>query len=83
MNVTPKATRFSRPRFLLLVLLGAYPLITALLYLVVPVTAGWSIWQRTLVVAPLMVAAMVYGVIPLVQRRFQRFLNPLVEGNAQ
>lgn len=83
MNATQKAPRFSRPRFLLLVLLGAYPLITALLYLVIPLTAGWSIWQRTVVVAPLMVAAMVYGVIPQVQRRFHRFLNPLVEGNAR
>lgn len=83
MEGTQKATRFSRPRFVLLVLLGAYPLITALLYLVIPITVGWPIWQRTVVVAPLMVAAMVYGVIPQVQRRFHRFLNPLVEGSAR
>ena len=69
-------TRFSRPRFALLVLLGAYPTITAILYAVVPLTAGWSIWQRTLVVAPAMVAAMVWGVIPVVQQRFRGFLNP-------
>lgn len=69
-------TRFSRPRFALLVLLGAYPTITAILYAVVPLTSGWSIWQRTLVVAPAMVAAMVWGVIPVVQQRFRSFLNP-------
>lgn len=70
-------TRFSRIRFGLLVLVGAYPVITALLYLVLPLTGGWATWQRTLLVAPLMVAAMVWGVIPLVQRRFQAFLNPV------
>jgi antibiotic biosynthesis monooxygenase (ABM) superfamily enzyme len=69
-------TRFSRPRFALLVLLGAYPTITAILYAVVPLTSGWAIWQRTLVVAPAMVAAMVWGVIPVVQQRFRSFLNP-------
>ncbi len=67
--------RFSRVRFAGLVLVGAYPLITALLYLVLPLTGGWALWQRTLLVAPLMVAAMVWGVIPTVQRRFDGFIN--------
>lgn len=67
--------RFSRTRFASLVLVGAYPLITALLYLVLPLTGGWALWQRTLLVAPLMVAAMVWGVIPTVQRRFHAFIN--------
>lgn len=71
-------TRFSRPRFALLVLAGAYPVITAILYLVIPMTGGWAIWQRTLLVAPLMVAAMVWVVIPTVQHRFRRFINPAV-----
>ena len=76
MTHTNSPTRFSRPRFALLVLLGAYPTITAILYAVVPLTSGWAIWQRTLVVAPAMVAAMVWGVIPVVQQRFRTFLNP-------
>lgn len=67
--------QFSRVRFAALVLVGAYPLITALLYLVLPLTGGWALWQRTLLVAPLMVAAMVWGVIPTVQRRFHGFIN--------
>lgn len=70
------ATRFSRPRFALLVLVGVYPLITALLYVVVPLTEGWEIWQRTLVLAPVMVAVMIWGLIPQVQLRFRTFLNP-------
>lgn len=78
MTHTHSATRFSRPRFALLVLLGAYPTITAILYAVVPFTTGWLIWQRTLLVAPLMVGAMVWGVIPVVQQRFRSFINPQV-----
>jgi antibiotic biosynthesis monooxygenase (ABM) superfamily enzyme len=68
--------RFSRPRFALLVLAGVYPLITALLYLVLPLLDGWSIWQETLVIAPIMVTIMVWGLIPAVQRVFSGFLNP-------
>lgn len=71
-------TRFSRPRFALLVLLGVYPLITALLYLIFPLTDGWLIWQRTLVIAPLMVMIMIYGLIPGVQKAFRGFINPTI-----
>ena len=75
---THTPTRFSRPRFALLVLLGAYPVITAILYFVLPLTGDWSIWQRTVLVAPMMVGAMVWGVIPAVQQRFRSFINPAV-----
>ena len=70
------APQFSRPRFALLILAGVYPLITALLYIVLPLTDGWTIWQRTLVIAPLMVVLMMWGLIPLIQRHFRGFLNP-------
>jgi EmrB/QacA subfamily drug resistance transporter len=72
-------TRFSRPRFALLVLLGAYPVITALLYLLFPLTGGWTLWQRTLLIAPMMVAGMIWGVIPAVQTLFRGFINPVIE----
>lgn len=72
------ATRFSRLRFALLVLLGVYPLITAILYVVFPLTQEWQIWQRTLVIAPPMVSIMIWGLIPGVQRMFRGFLNPTV-----
>lgn len=65
--------RFSRPRFALLVLAGVYPLITGLLYVILPLLAGWPIWQETLVIAPIMV----WGLIPAVQRVFRGFLNPV------
>ena len=69
-------TRFSRARFALLVLLGVYPLITMLLYVILPLTETWPIWQRTLVIAPIMVSIMVGGLIPGVQRFFRGFINP-------
>ncbi|AMS40718.1 MULTISPECIES: hypothetical protein [Aminobacter] len=76
--MTASQTRFSRPRFALMVLLGVYPLITALLYIIMPLTDGWTIWQRTLLIAPLMVSVMIWGLIPAVQRVFRGFLNPVV-----
>lgn len=72
-----RPARFSRPRFALLVLLGVYPLITLLLYLVLPLTDGWPIWQRTLLIAPIMVTIMVWGLIPGVQNLFRSFINPV------
>lgn len=76
--MTASQTRFSRSRFALMVLLGVYPLITGLLYLVLPLTEGWSIWQRTLVLAPVMVVLMIWGLIPSVHRVFRGFINPSV-----
>jgi antibiotic biosynthesis monooxygenase (ABM) superfamily enzyme len=71
----PPRIVFSRVRFAGLVGLGVYPLITALLYIIFPLTEGWDTWQRTLVIVPLMVTAMVWGLIPGVHRLFGRFIN--------
>lgn len=75
-TATQAASRFSRPRFAFLVALGVYPLITGLLYLIFPLTDGWLLWQRTLLIVPIMVTAMVWGLIPGVQKHFRGFLNP-------
>ncbi|RYE06728.1 MAG: hypothetical protein EOP22_20260 [Hyphomicrobiales bacterium] len=78
--MTTKAIPATRPaapnrfRFTLLVLLGVYPLITGLSYAVGPFTAGWDIWQRTLIVTPIMAPLMVYGLIPFIQTRFRGWL---------
>ncbi len=61
-------------RMALLVLVAVYPVITAIIYLVAPFTEGWPVWERNFVVAPLMVVAMVYFIIPGIQSRFGRFI---------
>lgn len=77
--MTTATTRFSKPRFALLVLIGTYPLITAVLYVLFPLTVGWAVWQRTLIVAPLMVSVMIWGLIPTVQKVFRGFINPVID----
>lgn len=66
----------SRPRFALLVLIGVYPIITAVTYLVEPLTAGWPVWVRTLLITPIMVGAIIYGLIPAIHARCGGFLRP-------
>ena len=64
----------ARTRMALLVLVAVYPVITAIVYLVGPFTQDWPVWERNFVVAPLMVIAMVYVIIPTIQTRFGRFI---------
>lgn len=64
----------ARTRMALLVLVAVYPVITAIIYLVAPLTEGWPVWERNFVVAPLMVIAMVYFIIPTIQTRLGRFI---------
>lgn len=64
----------SKMRFTCLVLIGVYPLITVLSYLIAPFTTDWAIWQRTAVLSPLMVVAMIHGLIPIIQTCCTRFI---------
>jgi antibiotic biosynthesis monooxygenase (ABM) superfamily enzyme len=64
----------ARTRMALLVVVAVYPVITAIVYLVGPFTPDWPMWARNLVVAPLMVIAMIYAIIPAIQARFGRFI---------
>jgi antibiotic biosynthesis monooxygenase (ABM) superfamily enzyme len=64
----------NRLRFSLLVLIGVYPLVTGISYAIAPFTAGWEIWQRGLLLTPIMVPAMVYGLIPFINARFRGWL---------
>lgn len=58
-------------------LLAVYPLITVLLYVVLPLTEGWAIWERTLIIAPIMVVSIVYVVVPQVQKHLGWFIARL------
>lgn len=67
-------TLAARTRLASLVLLAVYPLVTVLIYIIEPLTDGWQLWQRTMVLAPLMVISLVYVVIPAIHARFGRFI---------
>lgn len=65
----------SRLRFALLIFCFVYPLVTVSLYGVVVVTPDWALWQRSLVLVPIIVVAMVYVIIPLIQRYLGRWIT--------
>jgi len=60
----------SRVRLAMLLVVAVYPLITTLLYILTPLTDGWAVWHRTLVIAPIMVCSIVFLVSPTIQRHF-------------
>lgn len=73
MTTASAPRKLSRVHLALATLVPVYPLITTILYIVLPLTEGWTIWQRTAVIAPIMVFAMVFLVSPFVQKRFSNF----------
>lgn len=64
----------SKFRLAVLVFVFVYPVITAIQYALVPLTKGWEVWERSLVMVPIMVGLMVYTIIPTIQKRFKAFL---------
>ena len=73
MTTAPSPRKLSRVHLALATLIPVYPLITTILYVVLPLTEGWTIWQRTAIITPIMVFAMVFVVSPFVQKRFANF----------
>jgi antibiotic biosynthesis monooxygenase (ABM) superfamily enzyme len=71
---TATRTAPSRLRFAFFVFLGVYPLVTLAMMVVTPLTAGWPLPLRTLVMVPIIVVTMVWGIIPFIQTRLRRFL---------
>lgn len=69
------ARRLSRPRFACLIFAAVYPLVTLLLYGLFPLTDGWPLWARTLVLCPIIVVCMVWLIIPTIQTRFIRLIS--------
>ncbi|EAU44529.1 MULTISPECIES: hypothetical protein [Salipiger] len=64
----------SRARLAIFVFLGVYPLVTALIYALAPLTVGWEIWQRNLVMVPIIVVTMIWVIIPRIHRHCGRWL---------
>lgn len=69
------ATVFSRSRFTVLVIIAVYPLVTGLLYAIIPFTEGWAMWQRTAILVPLIAVSMVWCIIPFIHRCCGAFLH--------
>lgn len=65
-----------RLRLALVMVFAVYPLITTILLALGPLTEGWPVWERTLIVTPIMVLSILYGVLPAVLRLFGPFLRP-------
>lgn len=70
----------SRTRLAFAALIGAYPLIVAIQAAIQPFTADWPIWARSLLVTPLMVAGMVFVIIPFIHRRLSGWIRPTAPG---
>ncbi|MDH4440446.1 MAG: hypothetical protein QE284_08670 [Rhizobium sp.] len=64
----------SKHRLAALMLVVIYPFVTAILYVLMPLTQDWPIWARTLVLAPVMVFSIVYGIAPLLNRHLGWFI---------
>jgi antibiotic biosynthesis monooxygenase (ABM) superfamily enzyme len=64
----------SRIRFAILIFLGVYPLVTLGLTVLLPLTPGLPLPARTLILVPVIVVCMVWGIIPFIQTRLRRFL---------
>ena len=74
METKPVLRKLSKSRLALAMLLPVYPLITGLLYVLMPLTENWAIWERTLVITPIMVVSIVFVVAPMVQRHMAGFI---------
>jgi uncharacterized protein len=66
------------PRYKLAVIiwLAIYPALTLTLVLLGPLIAEWPVFLRTLVATVILVPAMVYVLIPSMQRLFAGWLRP-------
>jgi len=63
-----------RLRLAAIMALFVYPVVTVYLYALLPLTNGWPMWMRTLVLVPLMVATIVFAVSPTINRFFGAFI---------
>ena len=64
----------ARLRLTALMTVFVYPIVTLYLYVLMPLTPGWDIWQRSLILVPLMAATIVLVLVPFINRRFGAFI---------
>ena len=64
----------SKLRMALVMTLAVYPVVTLYLYVLMPLTPGWEMWQRSLVLVPFMATTIVMLVVPFITKRFGAFI---------
>ena len=64
-----------RWRLALLMAVAVYPFITAYILVLFPFTEGWAIWQRTMLLVPIMVLTIVYGIAPQLNKHLGWFIT--------
>lgn len=64
----------ARIRMALVMSVLVYPVVTLYLYVLMPLTPGWEMWQRSLVLVPIMASTIVMLVVPFITRRFGVFI---------
>lgn len=69
-----KPSLASRLRMAAVMTLAVYPIVTLYLYILMPLTTGWEIWQRSLVLVPFMATTIVLLIVPMITRYFTPFI---------
>lgn len=64
----------SRLRMAAVMTVFVYPVVTLYLYILMPLTQGWEMWQRSLVLVPLMATTIVMLVVPIISKYFGAFI---------
>ncbi|WP_316356779.1 hypothetical protein [Devosia sp.] len=64
----------ARLRMALIMSVFVYPVVTLYLYILMPLTTGWEMWQRSLILVPFMATTIVMLIVPFITRRFGAFI---------
>ena len=64
----------SRLRMAVIMTLAVYPVVTLYLYVLMPLTPGWQMWQRSLVLVPVMASTIVLLIVPFIGKHFSTFI---------
>jgi len=64
----------SRLRMAVIMTLAVYPVVTLYLYVLMPLTPGWQMWQRSLVLVPVMASTIVLLIVPFIGKHFGTFI---------
>ena len=64
----------SRLRMALVMTIAVYPIVTLYLYVLMPLTPGWEMWQRSLILVPFMATTIVLLIVPFISRHFGGFI---------